>query len=167
MFELVEPIGVIPYSAGEPNDAMFAPGVHELTAAEQAGGQTVCLCLSSAGRQRPVLPRAERCHWYCDLGRVFLCEHGIENRLPGKPRRPLPPARGLDQRQLLWPRRPPQRHSVAGCLHKFMMPGIWHGDDAIFRPASLADAAMIYCSSRGAAGNGLHGRVLRRGRLAA
>jgi hypothetical protein len=26
MFELVEPIGVIPYSAGEPNEAMFALG---------------------------------------------------------------------------------------------------------------------------------------------
>ncbi len=26
MFELVEPIGVIPYSADEPNDAMFALG---------------------------------------------------------------------------------------------------------------------------------------------
>src|SRR3954447_26571920 len=26
MFELVEPIGVIPYSADEPNEAMFAPG---------------------------------------------------------------------------------------------------------------------------------------------
>jgi hypothetical protein len=26
MFELVEPIGVIPYSADEPNEAMFALG---------------------------------------------------------------------------------------------------------------------------------------------
>ena len=26
MFELVEPIGVIPYSADEPNEAMFTPG---------------------------------------------------------------------------------------------------------------------------------------------
>jgi hypothetical protein len=30
MFELVEPIGVIPYSADEPNEAMFALGVHQL-----------------------------------------------------------------------------------------------------------------------------------------
>ena len=29
MFELVEPIGVIPYSADEPNEAMFALGLHK------------------------------------------------------------------------------------------------------------------------------------------
>ena len=27
MFELVEPIGAIPYSAGEPNESMFALGM--------------------------------------------------------------------------------------------------------------------------------------------
>ncbi len=52
MFDLVEPIGVIPYSADEPNEAMFAPGVHQLLGhlLRRPGGPARQLC---ARRRRP------------------------------------------------------------------------------------------------------------------
>ena len=57
-----------------------------------------------------------------DLGRVFLVEHRVEDRLSGQPRRPLPPARSLDQGQFLRAGRTPQRHGVAHRCHRLMMP---------------------------------------------
>ena len=57
-----------------------------------------------------------------DHGRVLLVEHRVEDRLPGQPRRPLGPARSLDQSQLFRPGWTPQRHGVAHMCHGLMMP---------------------------------------------
>jgi len=69
MFELVEPIGVIPYSAGEPNEAMFALGFSNYWDTYFAGRAAPLglaavtavhryFCMPAA---RPVLSRVMRC----------------------------------------------------------------------------------------------------------
>ena len=57
MFELVEPIGVIPYSADEPNEAMFALGFTNYWDTYFAGRAAP---LGLAAPRSPVRERADR-----------------------------------------------------------------------------------------------------------
>jgi len=60
MFELVEPIGVIPYSADEPNEADVRPGVHQLLDTYSPDGRRPWARPSRSGGRALLQPRSGR-----------------------------------------------------------------------------------------------------------